>query len=261
MCNTTRYFGGYMAKVPTVGRTVRDMAESACQALRMKMEGVEPWRNVRKAVFRCISDWEGKGSTRTIYEEMNLAIHADAASPLAAECIVTTPYVNFYGSFFVHAVESSVKVHAGKQLKRVKGSLGVNATTGRASALGSTQAKAYGNRPLSDELAHLSPWEFVRDWEVAHTSPPSPKDNAVKGYTRWWSIDAKDQVSLGVKPIPGVHYEIAMPSEGEDYVVFPEMEDDSHFRHLWVLVPRHAPHVPVFKLRERWMQKGAACEA
>jgi hypothetical protein len=71
------------------------MADNACQALRMKMDGDEPWRNVRKAIFRCISDWEGKGSTRTIYEEVNLASNADAVSPLAAECILTSPHADF----------------------------------------------------------------------------------------------------------------------------------------------------------------------
>ena len=53
MRNATRYFGGYMAKVPTVGRTIRQMAENACHNLRASMDGVEACRKVRKAVFRC----------------------------------------------------------------------------------------------------------------------------------------------------------------------------------------------------------------
>ena len=47
--------------------------------------------------------------------------------------------------------------------------------------------------------------------------------------------------------MPGDHYLVVEPSEGESYVTFPAVEGDEAFRHSYVLVPRTAPHVPVFK--------------
>lgn len=237
-----------MSKIPTVGRTVRDMTQNACQALRMKMDGVEAWRRVRQAIFRCISDWEGKGSTRTVYEEVNLAIHADATSALAAECILTTPHTNFYGSFFLQLVEGACVDSSGRGRSRV--SVGVNTTTWRVSQPGKTQAKAYAFRPMSDALRYLSPWEFVRDWDVQRAEAPpmaSRGNSSIAQLTRWCSEIDRVEVSLGTRAVPGLHYEIVEPTGDDNYVLFPDVEDDPTFRHLWVLVPRRAPHVPVFK--------------
>ena len=211
-----------MAKVPNVGRSVREMADNACQALRMKMDGIETWRKVRKAVFRCISDWEGRGSTRTAYEEVNLAIHADAASALAAECILTTPHAAFYGSFFVQLVEGAITGRS--TAKRTKASAGVSTTTWTVSQPGKTQAKGYGYRPMSNDFAYLSPWEFVRDWEVVRTGAPpvtSVVSNDDRGFTKWCSDVARVEVSLGARAVAGDHYEVVEPTEEGSYVYLP----------------------------------------
>jgi hypothetical protein len=224
------------------------MAESACQALKARMSGKAPWQMVQRAVFRCIAEWEGKGATRTIYEEMNLAVHAGAASALAAECIVTCPHSNFYAVYFLEIVERAISDGAAQLGKRVESAV-VSGKAGTVRRDGKLQALAYAHRRLTPDLMYLSPWEFVHEWEIIEIEPPPQKEagNAKRGFTEWRSEDAKAEVKLGVRQVPGIHFVVREPEDNETYVTFPEISTDSHFRHLWVLLPRRCPHVPVVK--------------
>ena len=131
-----------------------------------------------------------------MYEEANLAVNADAESALAAECILTTPHVNFYGAFFVHVVEKAVREAAtGSSPKREKGSIGINTTSWRVNKPGSDQANGYAYRPMTDEFRYLCPWEFVRDWSVVHTKAPTMNPSVGNDccFTRW-----TDDVAISV---------------------------------------------------------------
>lgn len=68
-------------------------------------------------------------------------------------------------------------------------------------------------------------------------------------------------MSLRARAVAGEHYEVVEPTVDDVYVTFPKMIDDPEFRHLWLLVPRKVPHVPVFKHAPQPSRKNGQREA
>ena len=165
MCNTTRYFGGYMAKTQKINRCILEMAKHATDTLLHNMEGCHPLQQVHKAVFRCINEWESKGTTRTAYEEMNLALHANDKSALAAECITSCPHAPFYGGELVTLVRRQ-RLLDEKPRKECITSCRGGAVTPR------VQTLVYAYRPLNYSLKYLSAWEFTRHFDIEPLWPP-----------------------------------------------------------------------------------------
>lgn len=98
------------------------------------------------------------------------------------------------------------------------------------------QALAYGYRPPSGDLKYLCPWEFVRDYQILQVVHPGKHACAVEN---------APVLSDGCAPVPGVHFKVREPSQSDVYFTFPDIIEDSSFRHMWILIPWRIPRVPL----------------
>ncbi|CAK0851422.1 unnamed protein product, partial [Prorocentrum cordatum] len=199
MSNSSRYIGGYISKVQRVGKKARELAKTCLSTLAERLHGKSEMQQTLNTVHRCIGDWEAKGVARTIFEEVNLAHFADRPNPLAAECITSCPVADFYAGCFLQIVADETR--AGRATARRQKRSVVFTDAGEVATPPDATARAYAYRPTHAELKTLSPYEFVRLFEVVPTYP---------------------------------------------YFALEEDPDDMEFAHMYVIVPRGVPALPVF---------------
>ncbi|CAK0874374.1 unnamed protein product [Prorocentrum cordatum] len=243
MSNSSRYIGGYISKVQRVGKKARELAKTCLSTLAERLHGKSEMQQTLNTVHRCIGDWEAKGVARTIFEEVNLAHFADRPNPLAAECITSCPVADFYAGCFLQIVADETR--AGRATARRQKRSVVFTDAGEVATPPDATARAYAYRPNHAELKTLSPYEFVRLFEVVPTYPP-PRDASKPstGPTEW-KANSPPAAADG-PPRPGVHYVVKPPAEGCRYFALEEDPDDMEFAHMYVIVPRGVPALPVF---------------
>jgi hypothetical protein len=108
----------------------------------------------------------------------------------------------------------------------------------------------YGFRPLTEEFALLSPYEFVRYWEALPVTQPGKYE---QDFGHWTTL-GKEELCKGsfrdgkTKCQAGKHFVVSEP-EGEEYVTFPDKPENiyKNLRHLWVLRRRNRPIAPVLE--------------
>ena len=173
MSNSTRYIGGYISKVQRVGKKARELAKTCMSTLAERLQGRSDMQQTINTVHRCIGDWEAKGVARTVFEETNLALFADRPNPLAAECITSCPVANFYADCFLRIVAHETREgHA--PARRQKQSV-LFTGTGEVATPPDATARAYAFRPGHAQLKTLSPYEFVRLYEVVIDLPTTAR--------------------------------------------------------------------------------------
>ena len=156
---------------------------------------------------RVISDCFAKGIVRGAPEVVNLSDHAANAKVTSAELIASSDYATFAGGAFLHAVEHG---HTVAGAKIAKGLVHVSNQAIDEPVQIKKLGVCYGIRGDDPELKYLSPYEFVRYWQVVRcASHPGDSDSQVK--------------------------------------VFPQNEVAGDIAHCWVMKRRHMPIVPVFQ--------------
>ena len=144
-------------------------------------------------VARLISDWEAKGTTRTAFEEVNLALRADERDSLMAESVFTYPRDSFHAWAYLAQVQ-----RARRNIKRGKTRAGVRREErfvghGQPERHPSPQVQVllYGYRPMCARLKYLSPWEFNRYCVFVPLSPPPGKRDQAASSDGWQNaVDA-----------------------------------------------------------------------
>ena len=242
MSNSTRYIGGYISKVQRVGKKARELAKTCLSTLAERLHGKSEMQQTLNTVHRCIGDWEAKGVARTIFEEMNLAHFADRPNPLAAECITSCPVADFYADCFLKIVAE--ETGAGRAPARRRHKWVLFTETGDVATPPDASARAYAWRPGAVDLKTLSPYEFVRFYEVVSTRPP-PRDSS-KLSSSWTYWVGHPPAAADGPPRPSEHYKVKPPSADSGYFALEEDPCDEEFAHMYVIVPRSVPAMPVF---------------
>ena len=78
-------------------------------------------------------------------------------------------------------------------------------------------AKAYAWRTNHENLRTLSPYEFVRRFEVVATTPPPRDDTATTSQSTTQWIVKPEELEIHVIPQPSVHYIVKPPTIKDDY--------------------------------------------
>eukprot|EP00435_Cladocopium_sp_Y103_P067307 s284_g29.t2 len=115
----------------------------------------------RRHAQRIVADCFVRGIVRGAVETENLNMHAVAAQqdPCAAECLQTFRTVALPGAALVEVIE---RITAGQPVRGMKGYLQVV----QGEVVLRDLAILYGLRGVDDRVCYLSPYEFVRYWEV-----------------------------------------------------------------------------------------------
>ncbi|CAK0873882.1 unnamed protein product [Prorocentrum cordatum] len=242
MSNSTRYIGGYISKVQRVGKKARELAKTCLSTLAERLKAKSEMQQTLNAVHRCIGDWEAKGVARTIFEEMNLAHFADRPNPLAAECITSCPAADFYADCFLKIVTD--ETGAGRASARRQQKSVLFTETGDVATPPDATAWAHARRPGAADMKTLSPCEFVRFYEVAPTRPP-PRDTSKPSPSLTYWVGSPPAAADG-PPRPFVHYKVKPPTGDSGHFALEEDPCDEEFAHMYVIVPRSVPALPVF---------------
>ena len=131
-------------------------------AMSAKLRGEKSIGQVsRRHAQRIVADCFVRGIVRGAVETENLNMHAVSSQhdPCAAECIQTFRTVALPGAALLEVIE---KVTAGQSLRGMKGYLQVV----RGEVVLRDLAILYGLRGMDEAVCYLSPYEFVRYWEV-----------------------------------------------------------------------------------------------
>ena len=244
MSNATKYIGGYISKVQRVGKKARELAKTCLATLAQRLEGKSDMQQTLNTVNRCIGDWEAKGVSRTVFEEVNLAHFADRPNPLAAECITSCPITHFFADCFLKIVMEETS-----NTNRKRGNKRQSVTFSKQRVLELPPddiAKAYAWRTDHADLRTLCPYEFVRRFEVVATKPPPrTQANTDSHFTTQWIVEAHI-LETDIIPQASVHYIVKPPPDDGSYYVLEEDELDKEFKHKYIIVPRKIPALPVF---------------
>ena len=113
---------------------------------------------------------------------------------------------------------------------------------------------AYGLRPLTSPWKYLSAYEFWTQWHIIPLLVPSYYTNRHQVPRTKWTADGRKLISTTeykngkVAAKPGIDF-IAVPSENDEYYLFPEHPFDvfKNFRHAWALMRNARPVVVVIE--------------
>ena len=92
---TAGYFGGYAAKMQSVGTKELQAMERSLQRKLEVAPAMPETKSFHEYSRRLVRDLEGKGVIRTSVETVNLSLHADSKDILDAECVRTFPSIHF----------------------------------------------------------------------------------------------------------------------------------------------------------------------
>ena len=115
----------------------------------------------------------------------------------------------------------------------------------------------YGFRPLgTSPFALLAPFEFLRFWKAEAIRLPFESKN----HSTWTEAGEAECMRLKAECephrrryyaklremewLPGTHYEVRPPHEGDKYYVFPDIPALTVFRQRWIIVRRSQPVLP-----------------
>ena len=221
------------------------MKDHKSLAQRLKTEDVR--YAALRHTQRIVSDCYAKGLVRGAGEVVNLADHADKAKVTSAELVATSNYATFAGGAFLHAVEHG---HNPAGSKLAKGLVHVSGAPTEEPVQIKKLGICYGVRGNDPELKYLSPYEFVRHWEVIRC-PASldveipycrmfPKSNLIGDISSHWIMRRRRE------PIIPVFQGCPMPKQRDRFQERNAMIMMSYF-HPWTLCQefqsQHVPHV------------------
>ena len=136
----------------------------------------QKWHRI---THRLLTDFQHRMMTRTGPEETNLAAYWHDQDPTTAEFNRTYRSEDFHGGQFVQRLEQEEKHAAQHEWQKV-----VPKAHGRGSGredLVRHSVDFYGFRGTHPAVYYLSPWEFVKLWEVVPL--PRPKVASAVSYT------------------------------------------------------------------------------
>ena len=232
----TGYFSGYIQKGQPIGRKALERAAAGLNFLHGQICGLEPAKQYQRVANRVFSDLQFRGSIRPATEEFRLAAFARNDDPTAAE------FVRSFASA-PQAATSSENAEAQSTCKLV---------TRRKVSLATEDMNVlnvYGFRGRDPRVYYLSPWEFVKWWQLENVKPPDRYTGAGKELSCWTPAGREllSKRASSKPPIPGKHYVIkeVLPCGNENVLVLPNHPCVGSLRHRCVLRKRAIPVVPV----------------
>ena len=180
----TGYYCGYTFKRQPIGtkflKSVGDTMNYLTTGMQDKTTG-QKWHRI---THRLLTDFQHRMMTRTAPEETNLAAYWHDHDPTTAEFNRTYRSEDFHGGQLVQRLEQEEKHAAQHEWQKV-----VPKAHGRGSGqedLVRHSVDFYGFRGTHPAVYYLSPWEFVKLWEVVPL--PRPKVASEKepvAVSRW----------------------------------------------------------------------------
>ena len=182
--NTNGYFGGYIAKRQPCGRFEAKKCINKMHELRRKKADASAGGKLRAASGRMVTDLEMNGVLRGAVEEFNLCKNLREGDVLFAECVRTYATITVNAQEWLHRLEVELQ-----PLRAVVvGSRHVPATSRpsfRTTRVRAPLVDLYGFRPLTEEFALLSPYEFVQYWEALPVAQPGNTNKTSATGPRW----------------------------------------------------------------------------
>jgi hypothetical protein len=109
----------------------------------------------------------------------------------------------------------------------------------------------YGQRPCDPRVWYLSPYEFVKDWEVVMVSyPQTLRDASNPRHHVRLTEEGKAKMEALQAPIDddglnaGVDY--VVKDGGKSWLPYPQGPSTDHFRHMLIIQRRACMHAPAF---------------
>ena len=185
----TKYFTGYLQKPQPLGRKELQHAARQLSFLDTKpCEGKELQR-YRQVVNRVLGDLEFRCSVRPLTEEFMLAGFWDVSEPSSAECIRSFCVAPFVGHEWLTQLDAVTE-----QRKKLKPHSKDNAEF--------KLSELYGWRGTDPRVYFLSPWEFVKWWEVKKLQPPSAAAEGDERGLSEWSPGRSQSMAQGQASAP-----------------------------------------------------------
>ena len=165
------YFGGYIGKRQKCGKLETRKCVDKMHVLRERKANSSRFEQQRAVSGRMITDIEMNGALRGAVEEFNLCVDLKAHDVLFAECARTFPTVHVNCQAWFHRLEVEASRCANMEVTvLVPPSRKPNPRSLRSKA---PWVDMYGFRPLDGTpFALLSPFEFMRYWDVVAIGPP-----------------------------------------------------------------------------------------
>ena len=102
------YFGGYASKKQPVGKHVLMECSRTLNTTADRIKADGPYLQFIRVTGRMMSDLYGRGASRSLQEEFNLAVNMKPFDELFAEFLRTYDIVEFRGSAMLHANEKKL---------------------------------------------------------------------------------------------------------------------------------------------------------
>ncbi|CAE7344756.1 TTC28 [Symbiodinium sp. CCMP2592] len=221
----TNYFTGYIQKGQGIGKKQMQRAVQNLHYLTEQVSAKEPGQQFQKAANRVFADLQFGGVVRPAAEEFRLASHADK-EVLAGEFLrnfASAPFCGFTLLSLANGEERQINVQVGRKQQWEAVNI----------------LELYAYRGQQENVRYLSPWEFVKWWELQRLHAPRAKAGDL---TKWTGVE----VEQGVEPKPGKHFVVREQAELPlgGYVVLPAKPPMEQLRHRYILRRRAKPVVP-----------------
>ncbi|CAJ1395073.1 unnamed protein product [Effrenium voratum] len=245
---TNGYFGGYISKRQKLGKLELRKCVRKLLQLQSKLQARTSSQQFRAVSGRMISDLEINGTVRGAVESMHLCINARDHDALSAECIRSFPTISVRSQAWFERLHAELRTCNVQRLECT-----VPLPSRKVSAVSQRTipwVDAYGMRPQTQEFELLSPFEFLRYWTVEAVEVPKRGTRAATSRLTDLGREVLASASGATGPLlPGVHFHVREPGEGDAWITFPESKSASteRFRHMWILRRRARPHVPVLE--------------
>lgn len=204
----------------------------------------------KRHAMRLMGDAYGKGIVRGQVECTNLRAYHKDSDVTAAEAITTALTIKFAGVEFVNLVQR-LDDHVLPDNTTVMAEVDTRHRKFRKVTLRDS-AVLYGQRPRDPRVWYLSPYEFVKDWEVSMVSYPQSLKAASRcdhhviltdeGKAK---LEAQQVHFVDVELCAGMDY-VVKEEGGESWLPYPAGPGTDHFRHIWIIKRRLCMHAPVF---------------
>ena len=193
---------------------------------------------IRSGTLDMFSDFQGRCMTRTAPEEANLCAYWDDQDVTNAEFVRTYMSKDFPGQSFVRRLEAE---HEQVEVRSVPKIL----PTQKIEESGNNVRHyddLYGFRGTNPKVYYVSPWEFIRYWEVLEvpTKKENPdtktsSDNTFRAISPKRKSRRADSKALdSAKQGSATHVNNPFPfEESDDLIRYPEMEGEINLRNAW----------------------------
>ena len=209
---TMGYFCGYIQKGQPVGKEELQKAGKQLEFLKGQIAGQDLDKQFYRVANRLLSDLEFRGTIRPTTEEFQLAGMYDERDLCAAEFLTTVATTPFRG---------------GQLLQRK--SLAKLPTHSKATGLDIMDL--YPVRGSHKDVYWLSPWEFIKWWQLEPVKRPDQYETVQKALTDW--LDKAQRT-----------YQLKTVSPVDDVLFLPLCEETADVREKVVLRRRLRPLVP-----------------